>query len=146
MKLQLVLSDAPQSMLHCPVQQQPPEETVSVMKQLRPNAFLIHGLCGFTESPTQPGTPKLTETFTQNHIFASVIPAAVTSGWQDGERLVGGLQLLRKYFPIVVLLCSLRNSDGTVTRTHSQHTRTMDDCSSYSKINSVTFKSMTREL
>lgn len=66
-------------MLHCPVQQQPPE-TVSEMKQLRANAFLISRLCGFTERQTQPGTPKLTETFTQNHIFASVIPVAVTSG------------------------------------------------------------------
>lgn len=79
MKLQLVLSDAPQSMLHCPVQQ-PPKETLSTQKQLRANTFLISRPCGCIERHTQPGTPKLTVVFTQNHIFASVIPASVTSG------------------------------------------------------------------
>lgn len=80
----------------------------------------------FPEEPHATSNTELSAGFVQNHIFASVTPAGVTSGWQDDVRRVGGHQQPRKYLPIAAPLCSVRNCDGIAARMYTERTGTMD--------------------
>lgn len=127
-KLQLVLSDAPQSMRRCPVRQKPPpRNSPSIQEQLRPDVLPGRVGCSLQrasqQQQQQAGVAEPSERFAHNHIFASVIPVGVTSLADRMERgRWAWLRWPRKYPPIAAPRSRCVTRGVTTARPYSQRT------------------------